>query len=329
MHAIDAWEKKSRLPEFDVDEVIFAGMGASGIIGEVISDWLYDASSYSFKTIHQPTLPSRKDSRALLFAISASGNTWEVMSAVRRAVDLKWKIITMSEGGALEQFSRVNGIPHIRVKKFEVPRASFPYLLYSAIRALHDTRIVEFLAEVEESIETLVRLQSTLSAKKPFDQNASKKLALWLHGGIPIIYVPYYSQSVGRRFKNGINENAKTHAFVNSLPEVCHNEVMAWECNSAHQFRPILIRDKNDEQKISERFDGLGDILNKSRYAHSELWTNSESRLSTLTSEIYALDLSSIYLAIANGTDPRPTHTIDELKSRFQDSQAELVPTLL
>lgn len=316
-HASDAWRRRLELPEFDIDEIIFAGMGASGIIGEVICDWLYGSSDYGFNTVHQPTLPKRKNSRRLLFAISASGNTWEVMSAVKHALKMDWKVLAMSEGGELEEFSRKNGIPHVSSKKFEVPRASFPDLLYAAIRALHEIGIIDYKGEVEESIVRLQELQQFISADSSFDENISKELAYWLHGGIPVIYASALNHSVGNRFKNGINENAKIHAFVNEVPEMCHNEIMSWEEPSKYPFKPVLLRDKFCGKEISQRLDVVADVLKNAGYSYSVVWADATSKLPRLTSAIYALDLASIYLAVANGTDPRPTHTIDSLKERL------------
>ena len=68
-------------------------------------------------------------------------------------------------------------------------------------------------------------------------------MAKWI-SGFPINYYPWWLHSAAIRFKNSLQENAKTHVFAEDIIESSHNGIVAWEKRS--KIKPILIMGKGD-----------------------------------------------------------------------------------
>ena len=83
-----------------------------------------------------------------------------------------------------------------------------------------------------------------------------------IYGGTPL------TELVSGRWKTKINENAKSKAYVGSMPEVHHNEILSWDADPAsskNDYVLIFLRDPEEHPQIKKRFELteklLGDIV--------------------------------------------------------------------
>ena len=83
-------------------------------------------------------------------------------------------------------------------------------------------------------------------------------MANWIDG-IPAIYYPWGLQSIAIRFKNSLQENAKTHAIVEDVIESGHNGIVSWEKPS--DMVPVMIEGTDDHTKTKERWEILRTVL--------------------------------------------------------------------
>ena len=119
-----------------------------------------------------------------------------------------------------------------------------------------------------------------------------------------IIYYSIGLQAAAIRFKNSLQENAKSHAIAEDLIEASHNGIVSWEKPSNAQ--PILIRGDKDYFKTKERWEILQEYFKKNNIDYREVFTNQGSILSKLICLVFQLDYSTIYLAVLNKTNPAP-----------------------
>ena len=117
------------------------------------------------------------------------------------------------------------------------------------------------------------------------------------------------------RFKNSMQENAKTHTIIENVVEASHNGVVAWE--KPTKIRPILLQGADDYIKTKERWKILKEFFNEKDIEYQEVFSKDGSILSKLVCLIYQLDLTSIYHAAMSGIDPSPVNSIDFIKSRL------------
>ncbi len=107
-----------------------------------------------------------------------------------------------------------------------------------------------------------------------------------------------------------IKRKFKIFALHNTLPEVAHVEVNAW--NSLNDFcknsRVILLRDYNYEKygKLETLINAVKEILDK-RTKVIDLWSHGKSPLARILSLCYIGDFTSVYLTMLRDVDPSTT----------------------
>jgi glucose/mannose-6-phosphate isomerase len=133
--------------------------------------------------------------------------------------------------------------------------------------------------------------------------------------GIPIILYPHGFQAAAIRFKNSLQENAKSHVMIEDVIETCHNGIVSWEKKS--NVFPILIQGQDDHIKTKERWIIVKEFFEKNNIKYKEIISINGNILSKLISLIYLLDYVTIYKAVLNEIDPSPVKSINYIKRRL------------
>ena len=133
--------------------------------------------------------------------------------------------------------------------------------------------------------------------------------------GTPVIYYPHGLETVAIRFKNSLQENAKTHAISENVVESSHNGIVSWERPSS--MVPIMIEGKDDHIKTKERWKILREYFDVNNIKYNEIQSVDGNILSKVMCLIYTLDYSTIYYAVQLGIDPSPIRSIDFIKERL------------
>ncbi len=293
--------------EYNPSSIAIAGIGGSGTIGDLIYDLLQDNSLLPIYTIKGYHLPSFIDKDSLAIIISSSGNTEETLSIFTEAYNKGLRIIGISSSGLLAQACKNHNCMHIKVRERLAPRYSLPEMLFITLNIIANIDNYRWIKEEAKSaIDLMFSIKDNISINNNHN-NIAKNIALYIKD-TPIIYTSPYSKSLGIRFKNSLNENAKIIALASDIIEASHNEIVALVNNS---FTPIFVRD-GINLEIEKRFDIFKSILRKNIY---ELKPLSSNRLANLVSLLYILDYSTIYLAILRGVDPLIVEPIRRVKS--------------
>ena len=296
----------------DVDHIVFAGMGGSGSLGDVMSSIL-SKEDIHVSVVKGYHLPNTINTNSLVVTTSISGNTKETVSILRDAYKRDAKIAAFSSGGEIEEFCNMNNIFYESIPMIHSPRASFPKFLFTILKSLEQIIPVKE-NDMKETIVNLEKTKKNISSKNLTDSNISLKLASWIRN-MPLIYYPWRLQSAAIRFKNALQENAKIHVITEDIVESCHNGIVAWESKS--QVQPVLIKGKDDYVKTIERWDILQEFFREKEIDYFEIKSIEGSILSKIVNLIFLLDYSSIYHAVLNKIDPSPVKAIDFVKERL------------
>jgi glucose/mannose-6-phosphate isomerase len=302
----------SKLEINDIDHIVFAGMGGSGTIGDIISSIL-SKTNIHVNVVKGYLLPKTVDSNTLVVVTSISGNTDEVVSILKNSKKSKARFISFSSDGNLEKVSIKNNIEYIKIPQSHSPRASLPSFLYSILNVLENIMPIK-KNDIIESISKLEQTQKLISSSNLNEKNPSLSLANWIKN-IPIIYYPWGLQAAAIRFKNSLQENAKIHTISEDMIEACHNGVVAWENKTSVQ--PILIQGHDDYIKTKERWKIFKEFLQSKQIDFKEVNSGKGNILSKIMYLIYLLDYSTIYYAIESKIDPTPVKPIEFIKSRI------------
>ena len=306
------YEKNLKKVNFaGIDHIVFAGMGGSGALGDIFSAILSktDIHVCVVKGYH---LPNTVDSKTLVVVISISGNTDETLRILESAHIQGCKLIAFTSGGKMEKICIEKNIEFRKIEEFHSPRASFPSFLYSILNILSPIIPIK-KEEVLESIREMECLQKEISSKNLSENNPALSLAKWITD-IPLIYYPFGLQSAAIRFKNSLQENAKTHVIMEDIVESCHNGIVAWERKSSVQ--PILIKGADDHIKTKEKYQIITEYFQQNKIKYREIISIKVNILSKIINLIYLLDYSTIYKAILYKIDPSPVKSIDYVKNR-------------
>jgi glucose/mannose-6-phosphate isomerase len=175
------------------------------------------------------------------------------------------------------------------------------------------------LEEKEEAFSLLASLSRAYAPEKSINSNAAKDHAYWLLDNFPVIYGWGYLAPVAFRWQTQFNENSKIISHAGELPEMNHNEVVAWAHASelAKKMRVILLRSEEDEPpRIKARLELTKRIIGPQAEL-IEVYAEGQGRLARQLSLVYRADIASIYLAFLGGKDPIEINAINFLKGEL------------
>ncbi|MEM2160670.1 MAG: SIS domain-containing protein [Candidatus Nitrosotenuis sp.] len=302
-------EKFEQIKFKNITHIVFAGMGGSGIIGDIFYSIL-SKTNIHVSVVKGYHLPRTIDNNTLVVATSITGNTAETLSVLKSAKKAKCKIIGISGGGRLRDYCKKNNIEYRFIKIQHSPRASLTQFLYAMLKILQPILPIQ-RHDIIESIDLLNATRNNIRSKNLTKKNIALNLAEWVDD-IPIIYYPWGLKAAAIRFKNSLNENAKSHAMVEDIIEASHNNIVAWERIS--NVKPILLEGKDDDVKTKERANILKKFFRQNNIEYKEVFSVDGSILSKLVNLIYVFDYASIYLAVKHKIDPTPVGSIDFIK---------------
>ena len=117
----------------DISSVVIAGMGGSGIGGDLIRALTVDSANTPIEVVRDYRLPAWVDGKTLVICVSYSGNTEETLSCLENAIKRGAKVAGITSGGEME--SRLNDVDGnvIKIPGGNPPRASLGYVSIPAL----------------------------------------------------------------------------------------------------------------------------------------------------------------------------------------------------
>jgi len=296
----------------NIEKIVFAGMGGSGVVGEFMSSVLSN-SKISTSVVKGYMLPRSVNKNTLVVTTSISGSTAETLVILDRAFKLGCKVIAFSSGGKMENYCIKKNLPYQKILQIHSPRASLPSAIYSMLAVLEPVISVK-KSDIRESINLLHQTGKKINSDNLSNSNPALLLASWIKT-IPIIYYSYDLHSAAVRFKNSLQENSKIHVISEDVTEMCHNGIVSWEKPS--QVQPILIHGSDDYIKTKKIWKILKKYFKLHNIDFREVNSVKGSILSKIINLIYVLDYATIYHAVLNKTNPSPISSIDYMKARL------------
>lgn len=304
------------------DKIIVAGMGGSGIGGELVKDYARNQATVPIEVSKDYNLPAYANSRTLVVIVSYSGDTEETLSALLDAMEKRCMIYCISSGGILLKFAEKLKVPFLRVPAGMPPRAASPYLLVPQLVLLEKMQIISDASEgLSQAITVLEKVSRENAPEKIVESNLAKQLASGINGTVPVIYGFGIYRGVAQRWKQQFNENSKVPAKWEVFPELNHNEVVGWENagSLAECLSTVFLRDKKEPPEVRSRIEITKSLMPKAS-KQFEVWAQGKSTLAKMLSTIVVGDFTSVYLAILRGVDPTPVQTINILKQKLGET---------
>lgn len=314
--AMDIGEKATvTFPNTIYNNVLIAGMGGSGIGGDIIQSYVADKLEVPVMVSKGYTLPAFVGLGTLFIASSFSGNTEETISGVRAAMNSDATVGFVTSGGELLRIAQEEGMPHLVIPgKSKQPRACLGYSVVEMLYLLHYAGLLDdtFKTELRQSISLLEEEAGSIKVQ-------ASALANNFHKKLPVLYVSNALEPVAVRFQQQLNENAKHLCHVNTFPEMNHNEIVGWQHPEGiyEQLAVLLIRTAYDHPRVRLRMDLSKKIFEKKVQDVLEIEALGATYLEQALYLIHLFDWVSVYLAELNNENPNTIDNIDYLKSEL------------
>jgi glucose/mannose-6-phosphate isomerase len=300
--------------------IVVCGMGGSGVSGDVLRVLFANRLPVPILVEKGYDLPASCHDRALVFAVSFSGNTEETLSAYVEGVARSCRMVAVSAGGELAAFAAADGVPHVRLPDdVAMPRAALGYLAGALIGCLEAIGMIDASAEVDSAGRLLDELARSVAPGRPAEENEAKLIASWLGARTPLVWGSVgLAEAAALRWKCQLNENAKMPAFHDVLPELDHNDVEGWSARSGEAFAALVLRHAGEDPRIQARVDATLSAVAPSGLEARQVLARGTSPAERLFSLIMLGDFTSVYAALLRGIDPTPVPILTGLKARLR-----------
>lgn len=306
------------LPDHDdIENVVVLGMGGSGIAGDILPVVAGPFMAVPVVVHKGYSIPNFIDEHTLVFAVSFSGDTEEIVEGATEAAAAGGRLVAITRGGQLGRLADDLGIPRVLVADdIPMPRAGIGAVAVPPLVILERMGLFPGASSwIAAAVDQLRVRRDQLVA----DGNPADRLARRIGRLMPIVYGGGGVGSVAAtRWKTQFNENAKVPAFANAMPELCHNEVCGWGQNgdvTRQVFRVVNLRHEFEHPQLSRRFDLVSSVIDEVVAGIDEVVAEGDGPLAQLLDLALFGDFVSLHRAAQEGLDPGPVPVLDELKA--------------
>lgn len=312
-------------PEYrEVERVVVLGMGGSGIGGGLLRALALDlGAARPVDVVRGYTLPAYVDDRSLVLASSNSGNTEEVVSTLQQAVRAHAKCVAITTGGRLLAIARDHQLPALTFAWDGEPRSALGWSFASLLAVCGRMGLVPLLEQ--ELVDALTRMRSLAEAigrDIPEARNPAKQLARRLAGKLPVFVGAEALAPVAYRWRTQVNENAKSWAIADELPEMNHNAPLGYGTPAAlvPLLHVVLLRHAAMHARTLIRIEATLEQMRAAGLSVEAVDVRGPSTLAQMLWAIQLGDFVSYYLGLLNGVDPSEVKALDWIKARLAAS---------
>lgn len=294
-------ENRERLAK-DRRSVVVCGLGGSGVTGDLLASLFPELEITTHKIFG---LPRHFPSGSLFLVISYSGETEETLAAFEEALKNSLPQAVIAGGGTLWERAKAQNVPFVRVSY----EKSFPtrFKVGSLLRAS---------LEILEAAGLITRLESYLSPLAGFTPpSEGVALAQEISDKTVLLYAPDELVGLANFWKLALNETAKRPAYVNTIPEMLHNEIEAIDEISKPFL--LLFDDPAVDERTRKRIGALETFARSRKWCYRVMRPENSARIVNLTSSLMLALETGLAIAELKNIDPTQTPFIEKLKQKY------------
>jgi glucose/mannose-6-phosphate isomerase len=303
----------------EAERIVVLGMGGSGVGGGLMQALAIDAGArVPVSVVRGYTLPAYVDARTLVLASSNSGNTEETLSAFRDAVAAGAMCVAITTGGKLLDLARENDVPALTFAWEGEPRSALGWSTASLLAIACGLGLLPDLdPELPLALEGMRSLVEQCARGVPEAGNLAKELARRLEGKLPVFIGAQALAPVAYRWRTQVNENGKSWAIADELPEMNHNAPLGFGAPRAllPLLHVVVLRHAAMHGRIALRVDATMEQLAAAGVEAEVLYVPGPTVLAQMLWAIQLGDFVSYYLGLLHGVEPSPVGALEWLKS--------------
>jgi glucose/mannose-6-phosphate isomerase len=305
--------------------VAVLGMGGSAVCGDLVRAIFGDRLTVPLVSVRDYELPAWVGDSTLVVAVSHSGATEETLTALGTALERRCPVAAITTGGPLGDVAERVNLPRLIFPNETPPRASLGYTLMALAGLLERAGMLPLSdADVAAGVDAARSVAASCALDKPTESNLAKQLAWSLLDRLPIIEGSGFLAAVARRWKTQLNENSKSTASAEELPEATHNTVVGYDQPDTlrdHHY-VVFLEGSGDNPRNKRRARLSRDMLDAVGSAHQKVMFDQPGRVAQACAAIALGDYVSFYLAMLYGVDPSATPALTLVKETLADFDA-------
>ena len=310
--AAEEWDL-SAIENQQFSGVICLGMGGSASGGDFLAS-LSDADGCLPFVAHRGyDLPTWVSERWLVLSTSYSGNTEETIDATEAAIGLGCSVVGMSSGGALQTLLESSNQIWIELPGGQPPRSAFGHIFGTQVALSWKLGITSPPDDLDSMIERLVEaVEACDFTDSEGDDVIGEMAESILNREVSVLATQSLAPTAYRAVCQ-LNENGGIFARGHVIPEMNHNEIVAWGEEKAAENQSLLIFTWDGTHQRNEmRLDWyLDNITVEPTWG---LMCEGESHLEALLYAVILMDWLSCAVALLRGKDPTAIGPIVGLK---------------
>lgn len=239
--------------------------------------------------------------------------TAEGLDSLHAAVDHRAVLTAVGSGDLVEAVAEREGAVVRMTDDAPAARFSFASTLVVTLRLLDGLGALStplggggLDAALDAAVDQLTRRRNELDGG-----GEAARLARRIGRLFPLVYGAGPLGAVAaRRWKNQCNENAKSPAFANALPELLHGELSGWGQDgdvTRQVFSLVELRHEHEHPADTQWFRRVDALLEEVVHERLEVVAEGDGALAQLLDLVYVGDLTSYHLAQEYEIDPGPT----------------------
>ena len=310
--AAEEWDL-SAIENQQFSGVICLGMGGSASGGDFLAS-LSDADGCLPFVAHRGyDLPTWVSERWLVLSTSYSGNTEETIDATEAAIGLGCSVVGMSSGGALQTLLENSNQIWIELPGGQPPRSAFGHIFGAQVALSWKLGITSPPDDLDSMIERLFEaVEACDFTDSEGDDVIGEMAESILNRNVSVLATQSLAPTAYRAVCQ-LNENGGIFARGHVIPEMNHNEIVAWGEEKAAENQSLLIFTWDGTHQRNEmRLDWyLDNITVEPTWG---LMCEGESHLEALLYAVILMDWLSCAVALLRGKDPTAIGPIVGLK---------------
>jgi glucose/mannose-6-phosphate isomerase len=301
----------------DIANVLVLGTGAAGWVGDLLAAVAGPFMPVPLVVHKGFEAPSFVDRSTLVVAISASGNSPEVVATATACAEAGGRLFAITSGGALGALADRSEAPTVFLPAAEgdhhvPPRARVGALAVPVLKAFDSLGLFPGGRDwIAAAIAQLRARRDELATPG----NRAEHLAHSLVGRMTLIYGGAVLGGVAAaRWKAQLNQSAKAPAFVGELPEVVHGELAGWGQSgdiTRQVLSLVLLRHDEEPPEVVEQFAQVEAWCEEVMATVDTVRAAGDGALAQLLDLAFVGDVVALEVAAATGVDPGPTPVIE------------------
>ncbi len=326
-HAAEAVALADSLSQIDslagATNIVFLGMGGSAIGSELAGALIDLAGTVPMSVVRDYRLPNHVGDQTLVVAASYSGNTEETLAALEAARAKTKRILVLTSGGLLELAAKEHQFATVMIPAGLPPRASVMYFFVGLVRFLERAGYLPEQLPVAKIGSVLSEGAAAYGRSVVTDGNPTKQLALALETALPIIVGAEHLGPVTTRWKNELNENGKSLAYPDRVPELLHNTLLGLEFPTSGKplVRFVFLESPLYHERNRKRYELFKPMVRQQGYELETVQFDHGTRFGEMLQAVQFGSFVSAYLGVLHERDPYDFSQIEAFKAALGEKQ--------